>query len=443
MSMPRAPKPTVGFVDQYCAYYQALFPEVRSFEQFTALHLGMMTEIPRKTLPAIARAVGVDNAQALHHFLTHSPWQVSALRQKRLDLIKTVLQERSFILCIDETGDKKKGNTTDYVSRQYIGNLGKIENGIVSVNAYGVIDEITFPLVFEVFKPQRRLKKEELYKTKPHIAIELIHTLKQQGFRFEVVLADSLYGESGDFIAALQKLDLQFVVAIRENHGVLMPPGQRLRYTTWSTFDRVFSNGDTETRYIREIIFGQRRAIRYYHITTDVAEQPPESTWLIMTNLAGKIKKTVGNTYGLRTWIEYGFKQSKNELGWADFRLTEYADIEKWWEIVCSAYLMVSLQASAFKSIGFLKSTEKVSALEKAMQRVDQEDKQEKFHQHKWWDQRKGWKNTLNNLRLIIQPYVYYCLLYGWLEVFDLPFLKGGFTRLMTFMNAFTGFVPV
>jgi SRSO17 transposase len=93
----------------------------------------------------------------------------------------------------------------------------------------------------------------------------------------------------------------------------------------------------------------QRRAIRYYHITTDVTEQPPESTWLIMTNFPGTIKKTVGNTYGLRTWIEYGFKQSKNELGWADFRLTDYNDIDKWWEIVCGVYLVVSLQSSIFK----------------------------------------------------------------------------------------------
>ena len=64
-----------------------------------------------------------------------------------------------------------------------------------------------------------------------------------------------------------------------------------------------------------------------------------------MTNLPGDIQADLGNVYGLRTWIEYGFKQSKNELGWADFRLTEYKDIEKWWEIVSSAYLMVSLQA--------------------------------------------------------------------------------------------------
>jgi SRSO17 transposase len=52
------------------------------------------------------------------------------------------------------TGDKKAGKTTDYVARQYIGNLGKTANGIVSVNAYAVVGNITYPLIFKVFKPR-------------------------------------------------------------------------------------------------------------------------------------------------------------------------------------------------------------------------------------------------------------------------------------------------
>ena len=70
----------------------------------------------------------------------------------------------------------------------------------------------------EVFKPPKRLHTEDQYTTKPQIAIALIQSLQQQGFHFEVVLAESLYGESGEFITALQRLDLQCVVAIRENH---------------------------------------------------------------------------------------------------------------------------------------------------------------------------------------------------------------------------------
>lgn len=322
MNLAREPQKTVHFVDQYCAYYQELFPDVRSFEQFTYLHLGLIAELPRKTLPAIARAVGLDDAQSLHHFLANSPWEAAALRDKRLTLLKRALGGRVFKLCIDETGDRKKGRTTDYVARQYIGNLGKIDNGLVSVHAYGILDEITFPLTFRVFKPRQRLKAGEAYKTKPALAVELIDELHGWGFHFDLVLADSLYGESSEFIQAITQRGLHYLVAIRDNHGVWLLPGQRVRYDRWRTFDRVFSNGESETRYLREIIFGCRHSVRYYQLTTDKDEPPPESTWWVMTNLPGNLQQHVGNLYGLRTWIEYGFKQSKTELGWADFRLT-------------------------------------------------------------------------------------------------------------------------
>lgn len=61
-----------------------------------------------------------------------------------------------------------------------------------------------------------------------------------------------------------------------------------------------------------------------------------------MTNLPGDLRHELGNLYGLRTWIEYGFKHIKNELGWADHRLTDYTAIERWWELVFSAYFMIS-----------------------------------------------------------------------------------------------------
>nr|WP_095522182.1 transposase [Nitrosococcus watsonii] len=143
MSLFREPKATVHFVDQYCAPSQGLFAEVRSFEQFKLLHLGLLAELPRKTLPAIARAVG-GQEQAPHHFLSDSPWQAQALREQRLGLLRQALGGRAFVLCLDETGDRKKGKSTDYVARQYIGNLGKVDNGRVSANAYGVLDETLF-----------------------------------------------------------------------------------------------------------------------------------------------------------------------------------------------------------------------------------------------------------------------------------------------------------
>lgn len=181
-------------------------------KSFKNLHLGMMSEIKRKSLPAIAKVVGLENSQSLHHFLSESPWSAKQLRLQRLELILRHLQGREIVLLIDETGDRKKGKATAYVKRQYIGNLGKTENGIVAVSAYGLINGITLPLSFEVYKPKERLLEGDEYQSKPQIAAYMIRELRAMGFKFKLVLADSLYGESdGNFISVLNQLKLSFM----------------------------------------------------------------------------------------------------------------------------------------------------------------------------------------------------------------------------------------
>jgi SRSO17 transposase len=56
--------------------------------------------------------------------------------------------------------------------------------------------------------------------------------------------------------------------------------------------ERTFSLQLSETRYIREIIYGKKRAITYWEITTDPETMPDNSTSYVMTNLQGNLKKT-------------------------------------------------------------------------------------------------------------------------------------------------------
>ncbi|MBD2259335.1 transposase [Pseudanabaena sp. FACHB-2040] len=116
MVIPRIARRTVSFVDEYCQAYRNLFNDVRSFECFKYLHVGPMGELPRKSLSAIARVVGLKDSQNLHHFLHPAVWDTSQLRSRRLQLVKSVLGDIPIILIIDETGDRKKGNATDYVA---------------------------------------------------------------------------------------------------------------------------------------------------------------------------------------------------------------------------------------------------------------------------------------------------------------------------------------
>jgi SRSO17 transposase len=420
--------PTAPVIDEYCAEYKDIFKEVRSYECFKYLHLGITSSIKRKSLPEIAKVVGVISAQSLHHFIAKSPWSVAELQEARLKKILKVLKGRAITLVIDETGDRKKGNRTDYVARQYLGSVGKIDKGIVSVNGYGVYKNITFPLIFKVFKPRGTLKELDTYKTKIELAVEVINELIEFGFKIELVVSDSLSGESSEFIRILEKHKLNYIVAIRSNHAVLMPDQQRVRANKWCKFERIFSHQKSETRYIREIIYGKRRAITYWEITTDIETMPENSTSFIMTNIQGNVKKTLGNLYGLRTWIEYGFRQCKQELGWTDYRFTSFKDIEKWWEIIFSAYTMVSLISQAFVSI----KQEKTSKVER--------NKFVDFSLHQQWDCGKGWKNTLNNLRLILQPIFVLSLIFPWLDVLPDSHLLLRFNHLISLINQYQPF---
>ncbi|PSF37992.1 IS701 family transposase, partial [Aphanothece hegewaldii CCALA 016] len=186
----------------------------------------------------------------------------------------------------------------------------------------------------------------------------------------------------------------------------------------------------TETRYIREIIFGRRRTIRYYQISKkETPDLKGDDSWYIMTNLEGNIQKQVAPLYSLRNWIEYGFKQIKDELGWADFRVTDYTSIERWWEIVMSAYLLVSLQANYFQLESVCSSKNESTDLSTSQ-----------LSHHPLWEEGTTWKSALNNLRLILQPYTFYNLIQPWLEVFKIPKFRRCFLQLIEEMNHFLGF---
>ncbi len=427
MDEPRPSRITLNFIDEYCANYRNLFSDVRSFEAFKHLHIGMISELKRKTLPAIAEIVGLANPQSLHHFLSKSPWSSKQLRRQRLGYTLEKLADRKIFVIIDETGDKKKGQSTDYVSRQYLGKLGKIDNGIVAVTAWGLIDNITFPLTFEIYKPKSRLKPGDIYRSKPEIAAGMVRELKEMGFQIELVLADSLYGESEtNFLGCLEELKLNFIVAIRSNHGVWLPHGQKVRQNRWQKFDRIFSDSTQEIRYVREIIFGKKRYRRYWEITTNPETLSENSTWYVMSEIPNLNYQDVGNLYGCRNWVEYALTLSKNELGWSDFRFLSYSGIEKWWEIVSSAYLLVSLFTQPW--------TEPESCTTEAL--GGQVTKY--FAKHPQWDRGKGWKNVLNNLRLISLPFICFNLIIPWLIIFPIPQLSLGFPRLIALMNFFS-----
>jgi hypothetical protein len=93
-----------------------------------------------------------------------------------------------------------------------------------------------------------------------------------------------------------------------------------------------------------------------------------------------------------------------------------------------SAYLMISFNTQVFLS---LNSSELANKGSQMTANLDS---------HPEWNHQTGWKNILNNFRLIIQPTLSLWLIFPWLEIFPNSHLLLGLHRLIHTMNQFQSF---
>jgi SRSO17 transposase len=62
------------------------------------------------------------------------------------------------VLVIDEHGDRKWGKHTAHVGRQWLANIGKTENGVVSVSSLLADEGMYYPLEVEPYTPAHHLE---------------------------------------------------------------------------------------------------------------------------------------------------------------------------------------------------------------------------------------------------------------------------------------------
>jgi SRSO17 transposase len=136
--------PAPGPLEDYAAQFDPLFRSLAQRRGLRAYLQGLLLPRDRnKTLTALAGAepvVGAQHAtvQGLQFFLSESPWDHEQLNQWRLERLLDGPATRPHgqgVLVIDDSGDRKDGRHTAHVARQYLGSLGKTDNGIVAVTS--------------------------------------------------------------------------------------------------------------------------------------------------------------------------------------------------------------------------------------------------------------------------------------------------------------------
>ncbi len=145
--------------------------------------------------------------------------QAERLRLLRED--RTTTPTVQGVLVIDETGDRKDGHKTAHVSRQYLANLGKIDNGVVSVSSLWADEGVYYPLDVEPYTPAvyfAKGKQDPAFRSKLVIARQLVERALQEGIPFRALVADSFYGEDRTLRGKLRPLGVPYVMALKPSH---------------------------------------------------------------------------------------------------------------------------------------------------------------------------------------------------------------------------------
>jgi hypothetical protein len=377
--LPAPPAP--GPLETYAAAFDPCFAVLAQRCAFREYLQGLLLPRDRnKTLTTLAGAEPITQAQAapvqrLQSFLSESTWSVEAVQQQRLAILLTDPVTRPHeqgALIIDETGDRKAGHKTAHVARQYLGSVGKIDNGIVAVTSLWADERLYYPLHVQPYEPAQRLpkgKKDPAFRTKPQIGMALVDAALAAGIVFRAVVADCGYGESAAFEGALWEAGVPYVVGLKPTKGVWAPAedphtpqeaAQRLHWNggddpqDWTPVVRRFRDGHPETWWAAELTlagYGPDRSTRLVVATSDPATLPEAATWYLATNLprpgSPRAEEWPGppadlaeivRLYALRNWVEQSYKQAKQELGWADFQVRHDRAIRRHWELVGCAF---------------------------------------------------------------------------------------------------------
>lgn len=173
--------------------------------------------------------------QQLQYFISESPWDhkpvLSAVRRDLSQSFEGRAELKGLIL--DEAGHLKSGKESAGVARQYLGSVGKVDNGQVAVLAalsqgddVGMVNCRLY-LPKEWTSDKKRCKKagipkgEQVYRTKPELALEMIQEMEGE-VSYDWVGGDTIYGNSPTLRYGLQELQQLFVMDTSEEQLVYL-----------------------------------------------------------------------------------------------------------------------------------------------------------------------------------------------------------------------------
>jgi len=205
---------------------------------------GLMLDGRRKSIQPMAARLAGPHEQALNHFVTNSPWDASAVRERLAVRMDEAVSPAGWAL--DDTGWLKCGTASVCVARQYTGTAGKVTNCQIGVSLNLVTDTASCPVDWRLFVPEswddagaaatpetseRRRKAampaDATHREKWRLGLEMIDEAMGWGLRPPLIVADAGYGDAAEFRQELDNRGLAWIVGVNCAHTAFTVDTQR------------------------------------------------------------------------------------------------------------------------------------------------------------------------------------------------------------------------
>lgn len=361
----------VSFVKTFSHHFRSYRHDVTDkARQYTS---GLMQAGARKNMDRMAEVVPDCNSRNLQQFLTHSKWDarnvISHVAQEANELIG---DSQHTGLLIDESGFAKQGKESVGVSRQWLGRLGKVDNGQVAV--FGVLakNHYSVPVDVKLYLPKTWIdtpnrcdkagipESERTFRTKDELAIEIVDNAQRNGLRFGWVGADAGYGKGPGFCLELHKRKHLFVVDVHSDFSLYFEEpkpvpsagskqGQQPKH--WKTdedrFDvkwfvnnislknqpvitlRDTTRGKLTVKSVRMPVWvwdsyaGQGH--RFFLVVTQTVGDASQTKVSLCNVPESMDQKTLAWMQFQRYWVERAFEDAKSQCGMADYQVRKWS----------------------------------------------------------------------------------------------------------------------
>jgi SRSO17 transposase len=336
-------------------------------QSFAHLHTyckGLLSDLKRKTVEPIALASGCA-VRTLQEFLRDHLWQFAQVREQLQRHVADVLptlpaDDLGTVGLIDETSSLKSGTKTPGVQRQYLGCVGKIANGIVTVHLGVCKGRYKTLIDTELFlseewaadkgrRAEAGIPEALVYRPKWEMALEQVDRAVQQGVALDWLTFDEGYGKAPQFVTGLDDRHVRFVGEVPKILSCLAACGSAPRPAATVTGRPALevvqqSPAFLKQRRVKVKLAQQTGGQQVWEVKAAQVWQVQGGTWSHRTYwliwaknvVTGEEKYFLSNApvtaklerlvrVAFRRWnVEHGIRLAKSELGFTHYEGRDY-----------------------------------------------------------------------------------------------------------------------